>query len=109
METKINFTKQKFSILSDMVYKAKSELLMSVKTELEKKGEQSMLFYNDDTTVPINYINEYCDTDMIFVDKVRVENNIVVFHETYSDAWYPISTLDTDATIILISYIDWKE
>ena len=47
--------------------------------------------------------------DMILVDKVRVENNIVVFHETYSDEWYPISTLDTDATIILISYIDWKE
>ena len=41
-----------------MIYKAESELLMSVKTELEKKGEQSMLYYNDDTTVPINYINE---------------------------------------------------
>lgn len=108
-QNKKNVIKQKFSTLIDMVYQSEREVIDSLKTELERNGEQNILYYDDDKVVPITYLNESGDSEGAAIDKIRIENGIVEIHEVFDDEWFPLEIIDMTAALILISYIDWKK
>ena len=90
-----------------------SELHRSIIEELRERltemGEQSFLYDDDDSVVPIFYLTYENDEGLTNVDKINVnKEGIIIIHDKDFDIWNNILMLDNNAIYTLIGYIDWK-
>lgn len=102
--------KQKFSILCDMVSDTERTIISSLQTELERRGEQSVRLYDGSDAVPLYYINDENDPNVMYVDKVGIgsEGNVEIHEAFDDDMWRSIDCLDTTSLLTLIKCIDWN-
>lgn len=99
------------SIFSDKlneIAEIRDSILKELRKHLMEMGEQDCVF-DDGAAVPIDYIDDDGDEDVVNIDKIKVTSNgIIEVHDADNNAWCYLSLLDNDAIYTIIEYIDWK-
>lgn len=87
-----------------------------LRTRLNEMGEQGFLYDEDDeddeaedyTAVPIDYVTDNGDNEVLSIDKIKVGDEGVLIHDCDFDEWHRLSELSNSDINALIGYIDWK-
>ena len=84
-----------------------------LRTRLTEMGEQGFLYDEDDeaedcTAVPIDYVTDNGDNEVLSIDKIKVGDDGVLIHDCHFDEWHRLIELSNSDINALIGYIDWK-
>lgn len=108
---------EKFNTLEQKVTDAQSEMLAALKDELKNKGVQNFIYDNGTGIVPVSFINEIGEVEVINLDHIRFNDKkyndkkyieTIEVHDSDNDVWEQLFLLPYDTIAIIISYIDWK-
>ena len=91
--------------LCSEITKATTIMLSNLKQDRIESGERKMSYYGD-KAVPLNVVGD--DGEYIqryHITKIRYNDGIEIFDE--DEEWFPLTELDTDTIIEVISYIVW--
>lgn len=94
--------------LCSEITKATCNMLSFLQKALKESGEREMDYHDDEQhePVPIEVVGD--DGEYVAhynIAKIRYNDGIEIFDE--DDGWFPLTELDTDTIIELISYIVW--
>ncbi len=92
--------------LCSEITKATCNMLSALQKALKESGEREMCYHDDDKAVPLEVVGD--DGEYVAhynIAKIRYNDGIEIFDE--DDGWFPLTELDTDTIIELISYIVW--
>jgi hypothetical protein len=84
-----------------------------LRARLTEMGEQNFLYDEDDeaedyTAVPIDYVTDNGDNEVLSIDKIKVGDDGVLIHDCDFDEWHRLIELSNSDINALIGYIDWK-
>ena len=80
-----------------------------LKANLANMGEQTFIYEDGASIVPIYYVNINNFEEELYIDKITVNSKgDIRVHDTSSDKWYWLSYLDYREIKYLIQFIDWK-
>lgn len=80
-----------------------------LKANLVNMGEQTFIYADGVSIVPIYYVNENNFEEELYIDKIKVNSyGDIRVHDTSSDKWYWLSHLDYREIKCLVKFIDWK-
>ena len=103
---------EKFNTLAQRVTTAQNGMLAALKDELKYRGEQNFLYDNGTGIVPISFINEIGEAEVINLDRIKFNDEkyikTIEVHDSDNDVWEQLVMFPYDTIAIIISYIDWK-
>lgn len=84
-----------------------------LRTRLTEMGEQGFLYdedaeADDNSIVPIYYVTDNGDDEVLNIDKIKVGDGGVLIHDQDFDEWHGLTELSNGDINTLIGYIDWK-
>lgn len=103
---------EKFNKMAQKVTNAQNEMLAALKDELKSKGAQNFIYDDGTGIVPISFINEIGEAEVIKLDHIKFNDEkyikTIEVHDSDNDVWEQLFMFPYDTISIIISYIDWK-
>lgn len=102
----------KFNTLALKVTNAQYDMLEALKYELKNNGEQNFIYDDGTGIVPISFINEIGEVEVINLDHIKFNDEkyikTIEVHDSDNDVWEQLVMFPYDTIAIIIGYIDWK-
>lgn len=103
---------EKFNTMAQKVIDVQNEVLTALEDELKSKGAQNFIYDDGTGIVPISFINEIGEAEVINLDHIKFNDEkyieTIEVHDSDNDTWEDLFMFSYDTISIIISYIDWN-
>lgn len=100
---------EKFNTMAQKVIDVQNEVLTALEDELKSKGAQNFIYDDGTGIVPISFINEIGEAEVINLDHIKFNYiKTIEVHDSDNDVWEQLVMFPYDTIATIISYINWK-